>query len=135
MTIHPEWQTNHPPRLGVRAAAYLFAALLVAAMSGCASTPKSTSSGKVAASDIKLYESTELLHSQYSLVEHVWVDSWRSNIDIPSFNSEAEGIDAMKRIASDVGANALLHATCVDARKKSSDNPRLYCYGDAIRLN
>ena len=135
MTIHLAWQTNDPARFGVRAAACLVAALLVAAMSGCASTPKSTSSGKVAASDIKLYESTELLHSQYSLVEHVWVDSWRSNIDIPSFNSEAEGIDAMKRIASDVGANALLHATCVDARKKSSDNPRLYCYGDAIRLN
>jgi hypothetical protein len=103
--------------------------------SGCASAPKNTASNKVAPADIRVYESTELLHGQYSLVQHIWLDAWRSNFGIPNFKTEADGIDAMKHAASDLGANGVLHAVCVDARTKPSQETKLYCYGDAIRVN
>jgi len=102
---------------------------------GCASKPKAVEGPKVAPSEIAVYESTELLHSQYVLVQHLWVDSWRSNWTFPRFSTEAEGLDAMKRAASDAGANALLHAICVDGALKAGQGAQLYCYGDAIRVN
>jgi hypothetical protein len=112
--------------------AALGALLLVA---GCASKAKTVAGPAVPPSEIAVYESTELLHSQYTLVQHLWIDSWRSNFKFPQFSSEAEGLEAMKRAASNAGANALLHAVCVDGATKPSQGSKLYCYGDAIRVN
>ena len=109
-------------------------ALLLVAAAGCASKnppPKS----KVAASEVKVYQTPDLLMSQYTLVEHVWIDSWRSNLTFPTFDTEADGMDAMKRVASNAGANALINAICIDGRSKPSDKAILYCYADAIRVN
>ncbi|MEO8628454.1 MAG: hypothetical protein ABI612_10185 [Betaproteobacteria bacterium] len=117
----------------VRASFTALAVMLLA--SGCASTPKTTASNNVAPADIRVYESTELLHGQYSLVQHIWLDSWHSNLGVPAFKSESDGIDSMKHAASDLGANGVLHAVCVDARNKPSEGSKLYCYGDAIRMN
>jgi len=104
------------------------------AVCGCASKappPKS----KVAPSEVKVYQTPDLLMSQYTLIEHVWIDSWRTNFTFPTFNTEADGMDAMKRVASDAGANALINAICIDGRPKPSDKAVLYCYADAIRVN
>lgn len=109
-------------------------ALSLIAVAGCASKappPKS----KVAPAEVKVYQTPDLLMSQYTLIEHVWIDSWRSNFTFPTFDKEADGMDAMKRVASDAGANALINAICIDGRSKPSDKPELYCYADAIRVN
>jgi hypothetical protein len=102
---------------------------------GCASKAKTVAGPKVPPSQITVYESTDLIHSQYTLVEHVWVDSWKSNVTFPSFDTEAQGLEAMKRAASDAGANALLHVVCADGSNKPGQHSGLYCYGDAIRRN
>ena len=110
------------------------AALLLIGAGGCASKsppPKS----KVAPSEVKVYQTPDLLMSQYTLIEHVWIDSWRTNFTYPTFDTEADGMDAMKRVASDAGANALINAICIDGRSKPSDKAILYCYADAIRVN
>ena len=109
-------------------------ALSLIAVAGCASKappPKS----KVAPSEVKVYQTPDLLMSQYTLIEHVWIDSWRTNFTFPTFDTEADGMDAMKRVASDAGANALINAICIDGRPKPSDKAVLYCYADAIRVN
>src|SRR5262245_49455410 len=108
--------------------------LSLIAAGGCASKgppPKS----KVAPSEVKVYQTPDLLMSQYTLIEHVWIDSWRTNFTYPTFDTEADGMDAMKRVASDAGANALINTICIDGRPKPSDKAVLYCYGDAIRVN
>jgi hypothetical protein len=106
---------------------------------GCSSNKPKTAGSKVPPSQVKIYETPDLLETQYTLIEHVWIDSWRSNVTFPSFKSEADGIDAMKKVASDAGANALLNIACHDTRttpdqqkKKKAD---FICYGDAIRVN
>jgi hypothetical protein len=110
--------------------------VFLALLGGCASKGAKTAEGpKVPPSQITVYESTELLHSQYTLVQHLWIDSWRSNWSFPKFSTEAEGLEAMKRAASDAGANALLHAICVNGATKASESAVLYCYGDAIKVN
>jgi hypothetical protein len=118
-----------------RVAAAILLLVVLSLTGGCASKGKTVTGAKVAPADITVYESTDLLHTQYTLVQHVWVDSWRSNINIPSFGTEAEGVNAMKRVASDAGANALLHVLCVDGRTRPGAHASLYCYGDAIRVN
>jgi hypothetical protein len=127
---------NRQRRILTRALGCLVAATLVAGATGCASSkPASAKGEKVPASEIKVYQTPDLLESQYTLIEHVWIDSWRSNITFPTFKSETDGMDAMKRVASDAGANGLINAICLDGRPKPSDKPELYCYADAIRVN
>jgi hypothetical protein len=127
-------QQNPHLHIAVRGLCCLAAALLLVVVAGCASKG-APSKSKVAASQIKVYQTPDLLQSQYTLVEHVWIDSWRSNITFPTFNTEADGMDAMKRVASDAGADALINAICLDGRSKPSSKPVLYCYADAIRVN
>jgi hypothetical protein len=117
-----------------RSLACVAAALLLVSAGGCASKGTPAKS-KVAASDIKVYQTPDLLQSQYTLIEHVWIDSWRSNVTFPTYSSETDGMDAMKRVAADAGANALINAICIDGRSKPSQKPDLYCYADAIRVN
>jgi hypothetical protein len=126
---------NREWRVPARALGCLVAAVLVAGAAGCASKPAPAKGATVPASEIKVYQTPDLLQSQYTLIQHVWIDSWRSNITFPTFKSEADGMDAMKRVASDAGANGLINAICLDGRRKPSDNPDLYCYADAIRVN
>jgi hypothetical protein len=118
-----------------RALGCLAAAVLLAGAAGCASKAAPTKETKVPPSEIKVYQTTDLLESQYTLITRVWIDSWRSNITFPTFKSETDGMDAMKRVASDAGGNGLINAICLDGRSKPSDKPELYCYADAIRAN
>jgi hypothetical protein len=110
------------------------AAVLLAGAAGCASKGVPANS-RVPASEIRIYQTTDLLQSQYTLVQNVWIDSWRSNVTYPSFKSEADGVDAMRQAASDAGANGLINVICFDTRSKPSQHFDLNCYGDAIRVN
>ena len=134
---HPVNQdrVSHGWRVPLRAISCVAAALLLVSVAGCASKPVTSSKARVSPSEIKVYQTTDLLESQYTLVEYVWISSWHSNLTYPSFKSEADGIDAMKRVASDAGANGLINVICLDARSKASEKLELYCYGDAIRVN
>jgi len=129
VSMNREW------RVLSRALCCLAAAALAAGAAGCASKPTPAKGATVPPAEIKVYQTPDLLQSQYTLIEHVWIDSWRSNFTFPTFKSEADGMDAMKRVASDAGANGLINAICLDGRPKPSDNPELYCYADAIRVN
>lgn len=128
-------RVNHGRRVPLRAIGWVAAALLFVSVAGCASKSVTSSKSKVSPSEVKVYQTTDLLATQYVLVEYVWISSWRSNLTYPSFKSEADGVDAMKRVASDAGANGLINVICLDTRTKASQSLELYCYGDAIRVN
>jgi hypothetical protein len=127
---------NRAWRILSLALGWFAAAVLTAGVTGCASNKPAPAKGAtVPPAEIKVYQTPDLLQSQYTLIQHVWIDSWRSNVTFPTFKSEADGMDAMKRVASDAGANGLINAICLDGRPKPSDKPELYCYADAIRVN
>ena len=128
--MNREW---HDP---LRTLGCVAAVLLVAWVAGCASKGAPAKGSQVPASEIKVYQTTDLLESQYTLIQHVWTDSWRINYTFyPTFKAEADGMNAMKRIASDVGANALINAICLLGPSKPFGSPELICYADAIRVN
>ncbi len=116
-------------RTPTAALALLFAFALLGA---CAST-KQPPAENTAAAQIPVYNSTQFTPLQYQVIEHIWVDSWRSNISIPTFANSDEGIQALKEKAAGVGANGLLNVVCLDAQGYAAKG-RLLCYGDAIKL-
>jgi hypothetical protein len=120
-------------RVAVRALGCIAATALLASAVGCAS--KGQTYTKVPPAEVKVYATTDLLQSQYAFVDYVWITSWRSAFTYPSFKSENDGLDAMKRVASDAGANGLINVICIDTRSKPSQTADLNCYGDAIRVN
>jgi hypothetical protein len=85
------------------------------------------------ASEVQVYSTTQLVPTQYSIVQHVWTDEWRSNISLPTFAKADEGLQALKEKAAAVGASGLVNVMCLDAAGYSSG--RLLCYGDAIKFN
>ncbi len=110
----------------------LFATLIAcAALSACAIGKPSAPS--VAASEVQVYNSTQLVPTQYTVVERIWIDSSKSAFGYPSFASADDGIQAMKEQAGQAGATGLLNVMCMDG--KGWNDGELLCYGDAIRFN
>jgi hypothetical protein len=85
------------------------------------------------ASEVQVYSTTQLIPTQYAIVQHIYTDEWRSNISLPTFANADDGVKALKQKAADAGASGLLHVICMDATGYSKG--RLLCYGDAIKFN
>ena len=113
-----------------------FVAVAVWVLSGCASAPPSGVERR--ATDVKVYEPTQLVQGQYELVRHLWVDSWRTAFWLPTDSSEAEGIASLQVKAARLGANGLINVSCRDQGHSIwywSREPAILCYGNAIRVH
>jgi hypothetical protein len=99
---------------------------------GCASGNKAATA-RVPAAEVKVYNSTQLAPAQYTLVQHVWIDEWRSNVTYPTFGSVEDGIQAMREKASAAGASGLVNVMCLDGAGYKDGH--MLCYGDAIKFN
>jgi hypothetical protein len=66
----------------------LFVALIACALlAACASQP---SSPPIPASEVQLYNSTQLIPTQYAVIERIWIDPSSSAFGYPSFaNADA----------------------------------------------
>lgn len=102
-----------------------------AALSACAIGKPAAPS--VAASEVQVYNSTQLVPTQYSVVERIWIDSGKSAFGYPSFDNAEAGIQAMKEQAAQAGAAGILNVMCMDG--KGWNDGRLLCYADAIKFN
>lgn len=115
----------------VRPLIFASALLACAALGACATNKQPASA--MPASEVQVYGSTQLVSTQYTLVEHIWTDGWGSNFSLPAFDTADAGIQALKEEAAGVGASGLLNVMCFDAAGYA--NGRLLCYGDAIKFN
>ena len=86
-----------------------------------------------AGNDVAVYSTNQLTPSQFTVVQHIWIDQMYSNVRIPTYANVDEGIAALKDQAAAAGGTGLINAMCMDATGYKPG--RLLCYGDAIRLN
>jgi hypothetical protein len=108
--------------------------IAVIACAGLAACATGRSSGpSAAAAEVQVYNSTQLVPTQYSVIDHIWIDSWRSNFSYPTFRTSEEGVQAMREAARRAGASGILNVMCLDGGGRNQGP--LLCYGDAIRLN
>jgi hypothetical protein len=115
-------------RLGI--ATTLAAACLL--LGACATGSKQPAAS-APASEVQVYSTTQLVPTQYTIVQHIWTDEWRSNISLPTYRKADDGLQALKEKAASAGASGLVNVMCLDATGYS--NGELLCYGDAIRFN
>jgi hypothetical protein len=116
----------------IRVLAACTALLAAAALTGCASNKK-TAGAHVPPAEVKVYNGTQLAPNQYSVVQRIWIDEWRSSLSYPTFATVDAGLEAMREKASAAGASGLLNVMCMDSTGYKTG--RLLCYGDAIKFN
>jgi uncharacterized protein YbjQ (UPF0145 family) len=105
------------------------------ALGGCASVPQQGPAADAA--EVRIYQSGQLSASQYEVVRHIWVDSWRTTYAMPAYPSEAEGIAALRTEAARLGADGLVNVICLDQGHSSwswGGGSTVLCYGNAIRV-
>jgi hypothetical protein len=107
--------------------------LACVALAGCASSGKQSAAPRGGASQVQVYNTTQLVPSQYTVVQRLWIDKLGSNFSVPTYRSVENGIEEMREKAAYVGATGLLNVMCMDATGYSKG--RLLCYGDAIKFN
>jgi hypothetical protein len=117
--------------MNLRSLALAAACLMLSACSMWPASKQPAATGP--ASEVQVYSTTQLVPTQYQIVQHIYTDEWRSNISLPTFANTDEGVNALKQKAADAGASGLLNVMCMDATGYS--NGRLLCYGDAIKFN
>ena len=112
------------------------AAVVTCALCGCACTQTTDANATMAAEEIRVFDPEQLSEDRYALVKRLWVDSWRTAAWLPAQASAADGVAALRVEARRLGANALVGVACYDQGHAYFDwrkNPRIICYGNAIR--
>ena len=108
----------------------LLATLIACAvLAACAS---SRSGPTVPPSEVQVYNSTQLIPTQYSVVDRIWIDTSRSAFTYPSFANSDDAIHAMKEEAGQAGATGILNVMCMNG--DGWRNGQQLCYGDAIKF-
>lgn len=104
------------------------------AIAGCALLYCALSPAALAASeDVRIYEPGTLTPDRYQIVGRLWVDSWRSALEVPTHAARAEAVAALKAEAAQRGANALTNVSCLmDDAPLPGSGPH-FCYALAIR--
>jgi uncharacterized protein YbjQ (UPF0145 family) len=112
----------------------LFAAV-ASMIAGCATAP--AADVQKSAADVRVYGASELPTSQYQVVSHLWVDSWRTGYRVPTYATQEEAVAALRVEAGRLGADGLINVFCLDqdgwAWMRGSA-PAILCYGNAIRV-
>jgi hypothetical protein len=107
----------------------LATAIACAVISACAS---SRTGPTVPASEVQIYNSTQLIPTQYTVVERIWIDPTSSAFSYPSFANPDDAIQAMRQEAGQAGATGILNIMCMNG--DGWKNGRQLCYGDAIKF-
>lgn len=114
--------------------ARLFAAV-ASVIAGCATAP--AADVQKSAADVRIYGASELPTSQYQVVSHLWVDSWRTAYRVPTYATEQEAVAALRAEAGRLGADGLINVFCLDQGGSTwmrGSAPAILCYGNAIRV-
>ena|SRR5882762_1100576 len=102
------------------------AAVLVALLSGCATTK---------AEDVKIYTPAQLKQGGYETVKRLWVETWRTPFWVPGYSSPKDGIAGLQDKAAALGANGLINVDCYgDKGLFSFGSESFVCYGKAIKV-
>jgi hypothetical protein len=84
---------------------------------------------------LRVFGPGELSAGGYTVVERLWVGSWRAAFWLPGHADSGAAIAALEAEARRLGAEALANVYCLADRGARFDaGGPYYCYGLAIRL-
>ena len=88
----------------MRSPALLALAALLAA--GCAAHEP------VPVEQVTVHESATSAPPGYKVIKRIWVDSWASNLIVPTYSSREDALQSMRRHAADLGGNGVIDFAC-----------------------
>lgn len=83
---------------------------------------------------VRVFEASELTLDRYTVIERIWVESWRSAFWMPAHNDPADAISALTSKAARLGADGVTNLYCLDDRGGVWFARGYFCYGLAIKL-
>jgi hypothetical protein len=105
-------------------------ALLLAA--GCASEPAGTPGAAIAADQVVVHESVASVTRPFKVIKRVWVDSWASNLYLPTYASREEAVRAFQQHAASAGGDGVINFGCY--RWGDAAGASLGCNGTVVRF-
>jgi hypothetical protein len=105
---------------------------LLAALSICASSD--TLAAERAAP--RIYKVGEITLDRYTVIERIWVGSWRSFsiFDVPKRADEEGAVAALRAEAARVGADGIVNLHCLNDPGGFPGTAGYFCYANAITL-
>jgi hypothetical protein len=107
--------------------------LAVVVLSGAAMPQAAASETPGAA--VRIYEAGVLAPYRYTVIKHLWAESWRSAFWVPTHEESGDAIAALQDEAASLGANGIVNLNCLNERGGwFSSRDAYFCYGNAIKL-
>ena len=85
------------------------------------------------ATKVALHESVTSAPTGFTVIQRVWVGSWRSSFGVPSYATREEGASAFREIAASLGGNGVINFGCY--RKSEKPDASFACNGTVVRFN
>ncbi len=110
-------------------------AVILSALAVSGAVPPQAAASETAGAAVRIYEAGALTPDRYTVVEHLWAESWRSAFWVPTHEESGAAIAALQEEAASLGANGIVNLNCLNERGGwFSSRDAYFCYGNAIKL-
>ena len=83
----------------------------------------------------RVYQVGEITFDRYTVLERIWVGSWRSAFSVPTRADEQGAVAALKEEAARLGADGMVNLHCLNDESGGLFGGKgHYCYANAIKL-
>ena len=82
----------------------------------------------------RVYQVGEITYNRYTVLERIWVGSWRSAFYVPGRADEKGAVEALKEEAARLGADGIVNLHCINDSSGFMGGADHFCYANAIKL-
>ena len=82
---------------------------------------------------LRTYDATELTPDRYTVIKHLWVESWGTAFGVSTHRESSAAIAELSAEAVKLGADALTNVVCLNDQRAWFERG-YFCYGLAVKL-
>ncbi len=82
---------------------------------------------------LRTYDATELTPDRYTVIKHLWVESWGTAFGVSTHKESSAAIAELSAEAVKLGADALTNVSCLNDQRAWFERG-YFCYGLAVKL-
>ena len=110
-------------------------AVILAALAVSGAVLPQAAASETPGAAVRIYEAGALAPDRYTVVEHLWAESWRSAFWVPAHAESGNAIAALQQEAAHLGADGIVNLNCLnEGGGWFSGKDAYFCYGNAIKL-
>ena len=86
------------------------------------------------AAGVRIYQVGDIAYARYTVLERIWVESWRSAFFVPTREDESGAIADLRDKAARLGADGIVNLRCLHDSGGFPGTSGYFCYANAIKL-